>query len=339
MNIYITGNSCISAQPSFEGSFETPAIYTTNRLNSIEPDYKTLIEPKLLRRMSRIMKMSFVTALSALKKANSPLIDAIITGTGYGCLEDTGSFLTKMADPDNRLMNPTSFIQSTHNTIGSHIALHLNHKGYNNTFVHSGFSFENALDDAILLMKTNEVQNILLGGFDELTNDLFTILYRLNTIRKEPVKNIDIFNKPAQGYIAGEGATFFVLSNQKKAAQSVEMVSHETLYKPSESFLKELLNNYKSSKTNKLFLIGKNGNSITDQSYKWFEKNILQDEILNYKHLCGEYPTSSAFGLWLATELLLNKKNPFQINNLPDEIIIYNCCNNDYHSFIQLKKC
>jgi len=339
MKIYITGNSCISAQPSFEGNFETPTIYSNNRLNSIEPDYKTLIEPKLVRRMSRIMKMSFVTALSALKQANSPFIDAIITGTGYGCLEDTGSFLTKMSDPNNRLMNPTSFIQSTHNTVGSHIALHLNHKGYNNTFVHSGFSFENALDDAVLLMKNNEAQNVLLGGFDELTNDLFTILYRLHAIRKKHVRNIDIFKESDKGYIPGEGATFFVLSNQKKSTQSVEIVNHKTLYNPSESYLKELLNNYNNPSKNILFIIGKNGNSTTDQSYKWFEEIILQNKICYYKHLCGEYPTSSAFGLWLATELLLKKENIFQINNPADEIIIYNCWNKDYHSFIQLQKC
>jgi 3-oxoacyl-[acyl-carrier-protein] synthase II len=332
MSIYINGSSCISAQPSFDGNIETPSVYSNNRLNCIEPDYKNIIDPKQLRRMSRIMKMGLSTALTAIKNANSSSIDAIITATGYGCLEDTGNFLSKLSDPENRMMNPTAFIQSTHNTVGSHIALHLNHKGYNNTFVHSGFSFENALDDAILLIQNNEANNVLLGGFDELTNDLFTILNRLQLVKKEPIQNIDFFKHLSKGYIAGEGASFFVVSNKITSDNSFEIINNISLYKSNENYVNEVFESF--NKNELIFLLGRNGDCNNDKVYKFIEEKIQSKNILYYKHLCGEYPTSSAFGLWYTMQLFSIKQISF--NN---EIVIYNCWNKDYHSFIHLRKC
>ena len=49
--------------------------------------------------------------------------DAIITGTGLGCLEDTEKFLTAMVTNKEEFLTPTSFIQSTHNTVSAQIAL------------------------------------------------------------------------------------------------------------------------------------------------------------------------------------------------------------------------
>ena len=100
--------------------------------------------------MSRIIKMG-VRRMECLKEAGVENPGAIITGTAYGCLADTESFLTKMVENKEELLTPTAFIQSTHNTVGAQIALMLKCHNYNNTFVHRGFSFENALLDAIII--------------------------------------------------------------------------------------------------------------------------------------------------------------------------------------------
>src|SRR5688500_10408323 len=119
MKLYIRSVGNISPQNTL-GQSSLPAElveYTTNRLRSIEPDYGKLIDVKLIRRMSRIIKMGVAAALQCLQEAGVNNPEAIITGTAYGCLEDTGVFLQKMVVNKEEMLTPTSFIQSTHNTI------------------------------------------------------------------------------------------------------------------------------------------------------------------------------------------------------------------------------
>jgi 3-oxoacyl-[acyl-carrier-protein] synthase II len=340
MKIYINGTSCISAQPTFNNEgLAQPLTFNGNRLNCIEPEYNTVLEARLLRRMSRIMKMGLATAINALNKSNNPTPDAIITGTGFGCLEDTGSFLSKMSDPENRMMNPTAFIQSTHNTVGSQIALHLGNKGYNNTFTHSGFSFENALDDAILLLKNNDAQSVLIGGIDELTNTLFHILGRMQAIRKEPVQNTSQASINNKGYVAGEGSSFFVLSNTPLVDDAVVISDYEVLYKPQKEQLVSVFERLKVEEDSQLVLLGKNGDSDNDKAYEWIDQLSGKKNVSSYKHLCGEYPTASSFGLWFAVETIRGNNAFFNAHGKTASMLIYNCFNNDYHSFIRLSKC
>ena len=96
MFIRATGN--ISPQNSFghQPLLAEPVMYTGNRLACAEPDYKNFIDVKMIRRMSRIIRMGVAAATECLQEAGISQPDAIITGTAYGCLEDTGVFLTRM---------------------------------------------------------------------------------------------------------------------------------------------------------------------------------------------------------------------------------------------------
>ena len=97
--------------------------------------------------MSRIIRMGVAAAMECLQEADVKKPDAIITGTAYGCLEDTGLFLAKMVENNEEMLTPTAFIQSTHNTVGAQVALMLSCHHYNNTFVHRGFSFESYISN------------------------------------------------------------------------------------------------------------------------------------------------------------------------------------------------
>jgi hypothetical protein len=59
VNIYIQAVAGISPQQTFDNtSFpETVIQYSGNRFNCVEPEYDDLIDAKLIRRMSRIIKM------------------------------------------------------------------------------------------------------------------------------------------------------------------------------------------------------------------------------------------------------------------------------------------
>ena len=158
-------------------------MYTGVRLSCVEPNYTELIDPKAIRRMSRIIRMGVAAGKAAVGKAELELPEAIIVGTAFGCLEDTHSFISRMTEYDEDMLNPTPFIHSTHNTNAGQIALHFKCHGYNSTYVHRSVSFESALLDGLMQVEEGAIQNALIGGTDELIDASFTIMGRMGFYR------------------------------------------------------------------------------------------------------------------------------------------------------------
>jgi 3-oxoacyl-(acyl-carrier-protein) synthase len=344
MKIYIRSSSCISAQKTFGNEdFLTDIVeYTGTRLRAIEPDYKEFIDPKQIRRMSHIIKMGVAAGKDCLNRGNTEMPGAVITGTALGCLEDTVTFLTRMVEQEEELLPPTAFIQSTHNTVAAQIALMLKCHAYNNTFVHKGISFESALFDAIMLLKEKEANNILVGGTDEMVDASFTILTRLGLYKRWPVSNLELFSTESNGSIGGEGAVFFLLTDELSTENLAELTAIKTLYKPKnieESITAFLTENSLKIDDIDLVITGKNGDTRNDRVYK--QLNLLKNvSLANYKHLSGEYPTSSAFALWLGANMIKKGVVPDVVierktkETSPEKILIYNHYQNKYHSLM-----
>lgn len=264
-----------------------------NRFIAVEPDYKRWItDPALSRRMSRVVKMGVAAGLQCLQSSDAR-VDAIITATGWGCLADTEKFLKSIAAQNEDLLSPTPFIQSTFNTIGGQIALISGNRAYNTTYVHRAFSFESALLDAILLLQSGEAERVLLGGIDESTPTVAQILTRMGISRKQGI---------------GEGATFFLLSRETKDRNAVQIIGLDMF---SGNFSKAELD-----KKREAFL----------KKYDADGALIVSDD--NYKSICGEYPTASAFGLWHACSLPTKDA---------DHLLVCNTFLNN-HTFILIKK-
>jgi 3-oxoacyl-[acyl-carrier-protein] synthase II len=354
MKIYIRSTGNISPQKTFgQTSFLTePVWYDGNRLSCILPDYKGMIDPKLIRRMSRIIKMGVAAGIDCLQSAGSPVPDAIITGTAYGCLEDTDNFLKRLVENNEELLTPTSFIQSTHNTVGAQIALMLSCHNYNNTFVHRGFSFENALLDAQMLMAEREAKNVLVGSVDEITNSSYEILSRFGLYKKEMISTSQLIDSSTKGTVAGEGASFFLMSSQKQDRDSVCLDGFATMYKPSdpsavqnfvESFLKSHSINISEID---VLMNGRNGDVKDDAVYAKIEKNIFGNTLsVSYKHLCGEYPTAVSFALWAAANIIKTNSIPVCLSSDSGKVrkikkvLIYNHYQNIHHSLYLVSVC
>lgn len=138
-------------------------------------DIRKYVKPLEARRMGKIMKSSLLSSLEALNQAGISYPDAIITGTAYGCLDYSERLLRQMQEEGEVMLKPTYFMQSTHNTIGSNIAINTHCHGYNVTYTQEAHSMEWALRDACLLLKSGKVNNVLVGCHDESTplfNDL-----------------------------------------------------------------------------------------------------------------------------------------------------------------------
>ncbi|MDN3583554.1 beta-ketoacyl synthase N-terminal-like domain-containing protein [Mucilaginibacter flavus] len=348
--MYIRSTGNISPQKTF-GNAAFPAevvAHEGNRLNCITPDYKELIDPKLIRRMSRVIKMGVASAIACLNDAGVSSPDAIITGTAYGCLEDTGVFLSKMAERGEEMLTPTSFIQSTHNTIAAQVALLIGCHEYNNTFVSGGASFEHALLDARMMLQEGAAKNILVGGVDEITDISHGILSRFGLYKQGPVSNLDLFSSDTKGTIAGEGSAFFLVSNEASGNDLARLDAVTTFYKPKdfaevESQIEAFLaaNGGLSMYDISLVITGDNGDAKNDEVYHYLENSLFNYcNVLRYKHLCGEYPTSSAFALWYAVKLIGQNTDPATAHTSKiKKILIYNHYLNTHHSLMLLSAC
>ena len=176
-------------------------------------DFKELVaDASLRRRMSRIVKMGVACGLKCAEDLPSESIDGIVTATGLGCLGDTEKFMESIVVNNERLLNPTPFIQSTFNTIGGQIALLRGIHSYNVTYVHRGLSFESALIDAAMQVADGK-RNVLLGAVDEITASSADIQHRLGMTRE---------------YELGEGANFFVLNAATPGSNQTAVIDIDT---------------------------------------------------------------------------------------------------------------
>jgi 3-oxoacyl-(acyl-carrier-protein) synthase len=352
MEAYIQGIGCISPQNTIDNSIflENVAEYNLSFLKSIEPVYREYLNPLVARRLSRIIKMGMTSAMIAMKDSGIENPGGIITGTGLGCVEDTEKFLTTMLEHNETLLNPTNFMQSTYNTISSQIAIMLKCHNYNNTYVHRGFSFESSLQDALLLIKDNVSENVLVGGIDEMTSNHRHITGKTGFWKKEIISNLDLIKTKTKGSLAGEGAAFFLLNKEKAANSYCKINALSTFYKPTgkdevlekiDLFLKD--QQIKFSDID-IVLLGLNGDVVSDEIYYDLTERNKENNFAYFKHLCGEYHTASAFSLWLAANILKNQTVPevakygiFSVSAI-NNLLIYNHYAGDQHSLILLSK-
>ena len=271
--IYISSSACLSAQHTFENT-EGHRIETIDTFKVTDPDYKQFIDTGALRRMNRINKFSLAVASKCLQNYHGK-IDAIITATGWGCIESTYKFLERLFDEKGLPVNPVAFIQSTHNTMAAQIALKLKSHVYNNTITDNQSAFELALDDAILNLHENHINNVLLGGCDEITEPLEDIL-----------KRVAMFGHPVP---LGEGCTYFILSKNNTGNIATIKAFETTAENKFTDMFNKLANEHAVD-----YVFVQNDDILSELSQ------------VNYTTYFGNFPTVSACGLWLAVYCLNN---------------------------------
>ena len=142
-----------------------------------DPDFRQYMTPGEARRLGPMLKRTLAVSMQTLRDAGStdaegsvkPFVpDAIITGTAWGNAESSETFLRDMLTGGEQLLKPTPFMQSTHNTIGSLIAITTRNHGYNNTHSQGKDSLSMAMLDAWMLMQQGVIDSALVGQHDTL---------------------------------------------------------------------------------------------------------------------------------------------------------------------------
>lgn len=347
--VYINSVSCISAQNIFAENWDFVTEKDQQVLFIQEPNYKDYIPAGMIRRMSKVVKMSTVAAKVALEKANISVPEAIIYGTGMGPTDDSEKFLRNVVFNDEEFLTPTYFIQSTHNTVAGQIALAIQCHGYNFTYVNTASSLEFSLLDAKLQLQNNEAKSILVGASDEISERIIE-LYKLNqTIKKTEDLPVNYFHPETKGAVWGEGASFFVLENEKKSNTQSELIDIDIINRLEKTEISDFIsaflekNNLTETDIDALIL-GNSGDAESDQFYKFAAEKFENAAQLYFKHLCGEFNTSSGFAFALANHILKNQHIPelIKINNIAKEnisyLVIYNHLFGLDHCLTLLKK-
>ena len=346
--VYINGSCAISAQPTFEGDFldNINENVQDNVLPVIEPNYRDYIAPSAIRRMSRAVKMGIVASKRALGEACLEIPEAIAVGTGMGCVQDSEKFLRAVLDNEEQYLTPTAFIQSTHNTVAGQIALELQCKGANFTFVDGSTSFESALSDAAMQIELGDIRNALVGGVDENTPYCLEIYELDNIIKPRHEAPFSITDARSKGVVFSEGASFFVLSDERNEHTYAALadVDFRNDVPDTDLFIGDFLsrNNLDIDDID-LMLSGRNGNSEDLAGFDTAEK-LMRCTKLYYKHLSGDYFTASAFGFWVACNVLRSGRIPQLLKPVgtpPEEVrnmLIYNQFRGKGQSLILLQK-
>jgi 3-oxoacyl-[acyl-carrier-protein] synthase II len=187
---------------------------------------------------------------------------------------------------------------------------------------------------------------------DELTANSFRITSRLGFWKKETITNLNLLDHNSKGSLAGEGTAFFALNNRKTDHSTAKILSVGMFYKPEgyasvEKRICSFLSNEPiSACQTDLVLMGLSGDRVTDGIYYHLRNTIFKNtSCAFYKHLSGEYDTSSSFALYLASGILKEQKIPgiIRLDSRPVEkirnILIYNHLRNFQHSLILLSSC
>jgi len=325
--IYISSIKQISAQrPLAEEWFEQPIFYSEPYVRAIEPDYKQFFTPNESRRLGRILKRALLVSRQALLESGVSQPDAIITGTGLGCIESTEIFLDKLVREGEELLNPTLFMQSTHNTVSSLVAIDTKCHAYNSTYAHKGISFECALHDAFLQLLSGKIKTALVGAHDEMTPAYFAIL-----------KKAGYLGKPKQIF-AGETAVAMMLSTEKSEKTWCKVEAVEKWYGDVENCKLHIAQpDY--------ILTGTTG--VTENDNIYFEhcaKLFPGIPLLQYKNIFGDGYTVPALGVYAAATCLHKGEIPdFLVcgekQKKPiSKILCYNQFEGKNHTFILLSK-
>ena len=275
--IYIKAATQISMQqPLSEAWLTAPERPDVPYQRSQDPNFRDWLNPLESRRMGKLMKRALVTAQKVMKETGISQPEAIITGTGLG--------------------KPTYFMQSTHHTISSLIAIQCKCHGYNTTYSHKSVSFDSALLDAFVQMRLGDIRTALVTGNDEMTPSYFSILQRTGYIGQ------------AGQVTAGEASVAMMLTVEKDEALC-EIEDARLLYH-SGGLGDGALSIPSWPEPIDAVMFGVNGNPENDAFYEQLGQQLAGVPQLRYKHLFGECYTASGLGVYAAAHLLKQGEVP-----------------------------
>ena len=196
-------------------------------------DAKGLIDPKKLRRMDRLSRMSAVAARQALVMAGvtdiNPARTGVVFGTAFGAMATTQNFIDSWLKQGERHASPLNFMNSVHGIMASLIALDLGMTGVNLTICQRDLSFEGALVTALECIENGEADMLLVGASDEMTPLLHDFAARVRYINMDTaLRGLDPF-APTDPTVPGDGAAVLLIEREGSPRKALARLDAATM--------------------------------------------------------------------------------------------------------------
>ncbi len=291
--IFITSVAQISIQEGLsEAWMEAPILYEEPFVRSRDVDFKQWLSPGESRRMGKLLKRALATSLTAMRASGVEHPDAIITGTGLGCIENTENLLTHLCFEGEENCKPTPFMQSTHNTISSLVSIHTQSHGYNATYAHKEASFDCALEDAWMQLQLGRIHTALVGGHDEMTPQYFGLLCKTGYLGNP-------------GQVAGETAVSMMLDAKPSDKALCQITLVRRCYRPSLDTLTQVAAEVGAVDAIVIPNIG-----FASSPLMSLFASTAAPALLQYKNLFGESYTAYGLGIYAAAQVLSHQTLP-----------------------------
>lgn len=313
--------------PLSEEWMENPLSYTEDYVRAVDPDFKQFISAGDARRMGKLLKRALATSLSALQEGGIENPDAIITGTGFGSIENTELFLDALVREGEQLLKPTQFMQSTHNTASSLIGIHTKCHGYNSTYSQKGFSFDSALYDAWMQFRIGRIASALVGSHDEMSPVFSGFVRKAGHVR--------------EGEICSEAAVSVLMAESGDNAYCT-LDGVKLFDSPSQDTLKQVLADMTAGGIDAV-MTGMSGNAENDSWYGFLDAMLPGVPQLRYKPLFGVNFSSSATGFYASACCLKKGSVPAVLSESAKAIecskgiLVVNVVEGRHYSFALLK--
>ncbi|PIB34415.1 hypothetical protein BFP72_02755 [Reichenbachiella sp. 5M10] len=344
--MYIKAVTAISPQLTTDtGLFEGRVrVLEGNKYFAAEPSYVEMIPKALLRRMNKAVRMGVGAGLMTLKDRMSQ--DGVILGTANGGIDDSFKFLQQILQYDEGTLTPTNFVQSTPNAVAGSLAMMSKNTGYNNTHVHYGLAFEMALLDAMMLFEEGKAQSLLVGALEEISDHNYNMDQQAGWFKMSESSSADLLDGDTEGTVKGEGSTMLVVDMDPKGALAQIMAVEQYSFVDSvqlQGSIQSLLDQEGVEASEVALMLGLNGDNRHDGWYREVQSAMFPSQTTySFKNLVGEYPTATAFAVWLAVQLLNRSEVPAEMvyagqHTPPKYILIYNHYKAKQHSLILMR--
>ena len=182
---------------------------------------------KEARRMARFSQIAVASARNAVENAGLDLEKedvnriGVLLGNGNGSFPSTEEAMRTLIEKGGMRIDPFYLAKMLPNEAAAQVALQIGVKGYNSTAVTACAASNQAIGDAMRVIRQGEADVMLAGGTESGVGELglaaFCVMRALSTLNDPPEKASRPFDKTRTGFVPAEGAAVLVIESLEHA--------------------------------------------------------------------------------------------------------------------------